>query len=131
MVPSNGPRAGYHLLAMVHGRNDLKTLLLLQEDYHALTGEGPSMRKWASQLVCWLLEVVHGQWVYQNMQVHDESKGTLWTEEKEHLQREIELKMTLGFDGFLEMDRSLATVTLEDMESSGGEDRTRNIGSMR
>ena len=52
--------------------------------------------------------------------MHDESRGTIRTAEKEHLQREIELEMALGFDGFLEMDQSLATVTLEDMESSGG-----------
>ncbi len=52
--------------------------------------------------------------------MHDETKGTLQTEEKEHLQREIEIEMALGFDGFLEMGRSLATAALEDIESSGG-----------
>lgn len=100
-----------------------KQMLCLQEEYHVLTGEGPPTQKWASQLVCRLLEVVHGQWVYQNIQIHDEQQGVLQTREKEHLQREIEIEMALGFDGFLEMDAPLATVTLEDMESSGGRDQ--------
>lgn len=103
-----------------------KQMLCLQEEYHVLTGEGPSTRKWAAQLVCRLLEVVHGQWVYRNIQVHDKQQGVLRTEEKEHLLREIEIEMALGFHGFLEMDASLATVTLEDMESSGG--GIRNTG---
>jgi hypothetical protein len=48
-------------------------------------------------------------------------KGTLHTEEKEHLLKEIKIEMELGFDGFLDMDKSLVMVTLEDMEASGGE----------
>ena len=100
-----------------------KQMLCLQEEYHVLTGEGPPTRKWVAQLVCRLLEVVHGQWVYWNIQVHDEQHGVLRTEEKEHLMQEIEIEMALCFDGFLEMDASFATVTLEDMESSGGGDQ--------
>jgi hypothetical protein len=45
----------------------------------------------------------------------------LRTAEKEHLLKEIKIEIALGFDGFLDMDKSLATVTLEDMEASGGE----------
>jgi hypothetical protein len=48
-------------------------------------------------------------------------KGSLHTEEKERLLLEIKIEMALGFDGFLDMDKSLAMVTLEDMEASGGE----------
>jgi hypothetical protein len=39
--------------------------------------------------------------------------------EKKQLQADIEEQMELGFDGFVDMDRSLALVTLEDLESSG------------
>ncbi len=53
--------------------------------------------------------------------MHNEMKATLCTAEKEHLLKEIEIEMTLDFDGFLDMDRSLAMVTLEDMEASGEE----------
>ena len=48
-------------------------------------------------------------------------KGTLPTEEKKRSLKEIKIKMALGFDGLLDMDRSLAMVTLEDMDASGGE----------
>ena len=76
---------------------------------------------WASQLVVWLLEVTHSQWIYQNIQVHDEQQGTIRTQEKEALQREIKEEMEMGFEGFLDMDKSLARVTLEDLERGGGE----------
>jgi hypothetical protein len=44
----------------------------------------------------------------------------LCTQEKEWLQRDIEEQMELGFEGFLEMDRLLANVQLEDLECCGG-----------
>ena len=53
--------------------------------------------------------------------MHDAQQGVLRTQEKERLQRAIEEEMALGFDGFLAMDRSLADITLEDLESGGGE----------
>ncbi len=72
------------------------------------------MLSWAKQLVIRLLEVTHGQWIYRNIQVHDETQGTLQTREKELLQREMEVEMELGFKGFLAIDCSLANVMLED-----------------
>jgi hypothetical protein len=62
-----------------------KNLVSLQVEYHCISGEGSNTWKWASQLVVRLLEVVHGQWVYPNIQVHEEMKDMLCTEEKEHL----------------------------------------------
>ncbi len=88
----------------------VKQILVIQEEYHALTGEGLATRNWESLLVIRLLEVVHGQWVYRNIQVHDKNRGILQTAEKESLQREIELEMALGFDVFLEVDQLLVTV---------------------
>ena len=52
--------------------------------------------------------------------MHDEACGSLRTREKEQLQADIEEQMELGFDGFVAMDRSLASVALEDLESSNG-----------
>jgi hypothetical protein len=69
--------------------------------------------------------------VYQNIQVHDESKVTLGRAEKEFLQHEIELKMALDFDGFLEVDWSLSMVTLVDMEISGEQDQEYWLYAMR
>ena len=65
--------------------------------------------------------MTHGQWVYRNIQVHDEACGSLQTREKEQLQADIEGQLEQGFDGFVAMDRSLASVALEDLESSNGE----------
>jgi len=98
-----------------------KQLVCIQADYRAHTGEGIKVMAWASQLAVRLLEVTHSQWIYRNIQVHDEQQGTIRTQEKEALQREIEEEMEMGFDGFLEMDKSLAKVTLEDLEKGGGE----------
>ena len=96
-------------------------LVCLYADHRDLVGEGLVTEKWASQLVIRLLEMTHGQWVYQNIQVHDEVCGTIRTLEKEQIQAEIEEQMELGFDGFVAMDRSLASVSLEDLESSSGD----------
>jgi hypothetical protein len=77
-----------------------KKLVRLQAVYRAQTGEGGNMLSWAKQLVIRLLEVTHGQWIYRNIQVHDETQGTLRMWEKELLQQEIEVEMELGFEGF-------------------------------
>ena len=98
-----------------------KRLVGLYAEHRELVGEGLSTMKWASQLVVRLLEVTHGQWVYRNIQVHDESCGMIRTQEKEQIQADIEEQMELGFDGFVAMDRSLASVSLEDLESSSGD----------
>ncbi len=42
-------------------------------------------------------------------------------QEKELLQREIEVEMELGFKGFLAMDWLLANVTFEDLEAGDEE----------
>jgi hypothetical protein len=97
-----------------------KPLVCLQADSHALTGEGLHALSWARQLVVRLLEVTHGQWIYRNVLVHDEQQGTLRTQEKKELQRQIELELELGFEGFLPIDRCLANMTLEDLELSDG-----------
>ncbi len=95
-------------------------LVGLQANQYALTGEGLQLLSWASQLVIRLLEVTHGQWIYRNIQVHDEAQGMLCTQEKERLQRNIEEQMELGFEGFLEMDRPLANIPHEDLECCSG-----------
>ncbi len=95
-------------------------LVGLQANHYALTGEGLQLLPWASQLVIRLLEVTHGQWIYRNIQVHDEAQGKLRTQEKERLQRDSEEQTELGFEGVLETDRPLANVPLEDLECCGG-----------
>ena len=74
-----------------------KKLVCIYAEHQELTGAGISTEKWASQLVIWLLEVTHGQWVYRNIQVYDEACGSLQTREKEQLQADIDEQMDLGF----------------------------------
>ena len=58
--------------------------------------------KWqAQQLIIKLLEITHGQWIYQNIQVHDRVTGLLATTRKEEIQMEIEAQQEIGFKGFL------------------------------
>ncbi len=64
--------------------------------------------------------MTHGQWIYRNIQVHDKQQGTLCTREKEIMQQQIWDKLELGFNGFLPMDKGLAEVSLDDLESSNG-----------
>ncbi len=98
-----------------------KQLVCIYANIRSLTGVGLEALVWAKQLSVRLLEVTHGQWVYRNVQVHDYQQGMLRTQEKERLQREIQEEIDLGFEGFLPIDRSLAEVTVEDLESSGGQ----------
>ncbi len=106
-------------------------LICIQNDYHQWSGEGLSAKVWASQLVIRLLEITHGQWVYRNIQVHDEKYGTLRTAQKEQILQDIEAEMELGFDGFLDMDRSLASVALEDLEHRGGQNQEYWLAAVR
>ena len=39
--------------------------------------------------------------------------------------------MELGFDGFLDMDRSLALIALEDLEHSGGQNQEYWLAAVR
>ena len=69
--------------------------------------------------------------MYRNIQVHDELRGVIRTAEKEKLLQDIETEMELGFDGFLDMDRSLASVVLEDLEHSGGQSQEYWLAAVR
>ena len=106
-------------------------MICIQNDYHQWSGDGLSVKVWAGQLVVRLLEITHAQWVYRNIQVHDETRGTLRTAQKEQLLQEIEEEMEVGFEGFLDMDRLLASVALEDLEHSGGQNQEYWLAAVR
>ena len=102
-------------------------MVCIQNDYHQWSGEG----LWAGQLVVQLLEITHAQWVYRNIQVHDETSGTLRTAQKEQLLQEIEEEMELGFEVFLDIDRPLALMALEGLEHSGGQNQEYWLAAVR
>ena len=93
----------------------------IQTEYSAIEGSNIAPDQWAAGVVIKLLEVTHGQWLYRCVQVHDKVQGTMVTQRKEELQREIEEQRERGFEGLLEEDQFLGEVNLEDLESSSGE----------
>ncbi len=98
-----------------------KEMREIQEMFEAVEGTTISMTNWATGVIIKLLEVVHGQWLYRCIQIHDKTWGTLATAKKEELQREIEEQMEQGWSDLLEEDQYLAEVNLEDLEQSLGE----------
>jgi hypothetical protein len=80
-----------------------------------------SPERWAQGLILKLLEATHGQWIYQNNQIHDSVAGTQATLREEAIQREIEEQMERGFAELLEEDHWMIMVNLGDMETTLGE----------
>jgi hypothetical protein len=93
----------------------------IQEMFEAVEGTTISMTNWATGVIIKLLEVVHGQWLYRCIQIHNKTRGTLVTPKKEELQKEIEEQMEQEWSDLLEEDQYLAEVNLEDLEQSSRE----------
>ncbi len=93
----------------------------IQATYTSIKGSGIMLEQWTTGVVIKLLETTHGQWLYRCVQVHDRVQGTIATQWKEELQREIEDEQEQGFDGLLEEDQYLEEVNLEDLENTSGE----------
>ncbi len=67
------------------------------------------------------MEATHGQWLYRNVQIHDEVAGTQATLQKKANQNEIKEQMETGGYGLLEEDQWMMEVNLGDMENTSGE----------
>jgi len=98
-----------------------KELIKIQTTYYEIHGGKFAPASWARQLVIRLLEITHGQWLYRNVQVHDNVAGIVATERKEKLQEAIEMQILQGGDGLEEEDRYLLDIRLDDLESTSGE----------
>ena len=61
-------------------------------------------------------EVTHGQWLYRNVQVHDDDASL----RKEEIIAEIEKQQEMGEEGLLPEDRYLLEINLDDMEITSG-----------
>jgi len=98
-----------------------KEFVKLQREYFIACGYMMSIERWSSGLITRLLEITHGQWLYRNFVVHDNTSGILATQKKEELTMEIEKQQDLGKNGLLEEDQFLAEVNLEDLATTSGE----------
>ena len=92
-------------------------------DYLEVVGSNWTVRSWTKGLIVKLLEVTHGQWLYRNLQVHDDQAGALANRRKEELQLAIEEAKCKGVDGLAEEDRWLMEVRLDDLDVTSGEDQ--------
>ena len=108
-----------------------KEIREIQGTFGTVRGSTMPATGWTTRLIIKLLEVVHGQWLYRCVQIHDKIRGTLATASKEELQREIEEQMEKGWSDLLEEDQYLADVNLEDLEYSSGKSQRYWLLSVR
>ena len=101
-----------------------KEIVALQRQAATVHGLDVSAHTWATSLVRRLLEIVHGQWLYRNLVVHDEVSGSLVNKKKEELREKIEEVQAMGGEGLSEEERFLSEINLEDLENSSGEKQT-------
>jgi hypothetical protein len=61
-----------------------KEIRAIQHTHSSVTGLRCNTERWGwgRELVTYLLEVTHGQWLYPNVQVHDRITGMLTTHER-------------------------------------------------
>jgi hypothetical protein len=108
----NGYDGRYRLMARAHDaigwRRFMEGMLcreirVIQTTHTALSGSRTNAEKWSVELITITkllqVEVMHGQWLYRNVQVHDKVAGTLATLRKEEIQMEIEEQQALGTAG--------------------------------
>ena len=100
-----------------------KEIIPLQRAYLGAVGSTWTVGSWAKGLIVKLLEVTHGQWLYRNLQVHDDQAGALANRRKEELQLAIEEAKCKGMDGLDVEDRWLMEVRLDDLDETSGEDQ--------
>ena len=56
-------------------------------DLRCACGTPTTPTSWTKGLIVRLIEITHGQWLYQNVQVHDTVTGLHATRRKEELQK--------------------------------------------
>ena len=98
-----------------------KEITGIQQQYYAPNGMQMSLEKWSTGLITRLLEIMHGQWIHQNLIMHDPVSGIIATSKKEELLWEIERQRKQGDAGLLEEDKYLAEVNLEGLETTSEE----------
>jgi hypothetical protein len=96
---------------------------LLQIQSLHLTESNLSFRamRWITGFITQLLQVMHTQWIYRCVLVHDRTTGMLISTHKEDLLKEIEYQLTLGPNTLAEEDRFLLGWNFDDLTTTTGE----------
>jgi hypothetical protein len=79
-------------------------LLVIQSTHFHTAGKSYRATWWIAGLITQLLQVVHTQWIYRCILVHDRSTGVLISTHKADLLKEIEHQLSLGPENLAEDD---------------------------
>ena len=82
-----------------------KEVFKIQAEYTAVGAGSMTTDNWAKILTIKLPEIIHGQWLYRNVVVHNAVGGLKTAQRKQELQTEIEGQLDLGEEGLDEQDR--------------------------
>ena len=67
----------------------LKECQTIQQTFLIICGSKLSIARWGEGLVTELLEIMHGQWLYRNVLVHDSVSDAIALQWKEEIQHKI------------------------------------------
>jgi hypothetical protein len=95
-------------------------LLVIQSAHFHTAGKSYLATQWIAGLITQLLQDMHMQWIYCCMLVHNCTTGTMISEHKEDLLKEIEHQLTLSPEGLAEEDRFLLECNFDDITSTMG-----------
>jgi hypothetical protein len=93
---------------------DVQSTHLLQHHYSR------PVSKWISGLITQLLQVIHFQWIYRCVLVHERSTGTLVSAHKEELMKEIAHQLEMGPEGLAKDDRFLLECNFHKLATTNG-----------
>ncbi len=96
-------------------------LLPIQSSHIVECSLSASAIQWISRLITQLLQVVHTQWIYQCILVHDRNTGTLVSQHREELNKEIKYQLTLGANSLAGEDRFLLECNFDNLATTAGE----------
>ncbi len=97
-----------------------KMLLPIQSSHLIKSSLSASAMHWILGLITQLLQVVHTQWIYRCVLVHDRNTRTLILQHKEEVIKEIKHKLTLGMDSLAKEDRFLLECNFDDLATTTG-----------
>ena len=94
-----------------------------KEDQYMASRGRLSWKNWKQTLVKKLLEVMHGQWLYRNVHVHDSISGKHALERKEKLRHALLDQLDLGDEELDKQVKYLLETNLGDLDTSTGDDQ--------
>ncbi len=96
-------------------------LLPIQNAFSHSSRSSSNATWWISGLITQLLQVMHTQWIYWCVLVHDCMTGTSISVHKEELLKEVEHQLNIGADGLNEQDWFLLECNFDELATTAGE----------